>query len=199
MNYTLNQKKIGEQGFTFSEFLILMCIRYGVNPKEALNSLLASNKIVFEDGRYLIHSGWANRMDLALLNADVDIPEEEDLEELVKRLIDLFPTGKKEGTNQYYRGSKKDITTKLRKFFKIYGNYTYEDVYNATKRYVDSFNGDYRYMRILKYFIFKSERKVGEDGIMYVENVSQLAEYLENNDDTNENSNSTEWNKELLN
>lgn len=198
MNYVINPKKIGEQGFTVCEFLILLCIREGMNPKEVLNKLIASNKIVFEDDRYLIYSGWANKMDLALLNADVEIPDEQDLQDLVKRLIDLFPTGKKEGTNQYYRGSKKDITTKLRKFFKVYGNYSYEDIYNATKRYVDSFNGDYRYMRILKYFISKSERKVDEEGVIYIEDVSQLAEYLENNDET-DNLNSTEWNNELLN
>ena len=199
MNYVLNQYKIGEQGFTLSEFLILLCIRQGVNPKDVLKRLLDTDKIISEDGDYLIHSGWAKRMDLALLNADEQIPKEQDIENLVKRLIDLFPTGKKEGTNQYYRGSKKDIATKLRKFFKIYGNYSHEDVYNATKRYVDSFNGDYRYMRILKYFIFKSVRKVNEDGVVYVEDVSQLAEYLENSDDTTENFNSSEWSKELLN
>ena len=54
-------------------------------------------------------------------------------------------------------------------------------------------------MRILKYFIFKSVRKVNEDGVVYVEDVSQLAEYLENSDDTTENFNSSEWSKELLN
>lgn len=198
MKYVLNTIAIGQQGFKLSEFLILLCIRQGINPKDVLNSLLSSNKIVMEDGKYLIYSGWANRMDLALLNADAEIPKEQDLDELVKKLIDLFPTGKKEGTNQYYRGSKKDIATKLRKFFKIYGNYSHEDVYNATKRYVDSFNGDYRYMRILKYFIFKSVRKTNEDGVLYIEDVSQLAEYLENNDDT-ENANSTEWNNSVLN
>ncbi len=198
MKYVLNPIAIGQQGLKLSEFLVLLCIRQGVNPKDVLNSLLSSNKIVIEDGKYLVHSGWANKMDLALLNADVEIPKEQDLDELVKKLIDLFPTGKKEGTNQYYRGSKKDIATKLRKFFKIYGNYSHEDVYNATKRYVDSFNGDYRYMRILKYFIFKSVRKTNEDGVLYIEDVSQLAEYLENNDDT-ENANSTEWNNELIN
>ena len=199
MNYVLNQSKIGQQGFTLGEFLVLLCIRQGINPEDVLKRLLDSDKIISEDGKYLIHSGWAKRMDLALLNADEQVPEEQDIENLVKRLIDLFPTGKKEGTNQYYRGSKKDIATKLRKFFKIYGNYSHEDVYNATKRYVDSFNGDYRYMRILKYFIFKSVRKVNEDGVVYVEDVSQLAEYLENSDDTTENFNSSEWSKELLN
>lgn len=196
MKYVFDTTKIGQQGLKLSEFFILMCIRYGVNPKEVLDNLLKSDKIIFEDGKYLIHSGWANRMDLALLDADETIPEESEIEDLVKQLIELFPKGKKEGTNQYYRGARKDITTRLRKFMKLYGNYTNEEIYNATKRYVDSFNGDYRYMRILKYFIYKSVRKVNEEGVGYVEDVSQLAEYLENTDDVD---NSNSWNNELLN
>ena len=35
-------------------------------------------------------------------------------------------------------------------------------------------------MRILKYFILKDEVKIGEDGNRYVEQVSELANFLEN-------------------
>ena len=35
-------------------------------------------------------------------------------------------------------------------------------------------------MRALKYFIWKDEKKVGQDGKKYIEEVSDLASYIEN-------------------
>ena len=51
----------------------------------------------------------------------------------------------------------------MQKFFKLYGNkYTDEQILKATQDYVSSFNGNYSYMRVLKYFILKDERKSDE-------------------------------------
>ena len=77
---------------------------------------------------------------------------------------------------------------RLSKFFLKYGNnHTDEEIINATKRYVDSFNGNYQYMQLLKYFIWKNKvtgeevvrgRIVGE-----VERQSQLAAWLEDKEE----------------
>ena len=93
----------------------------------------------------------------------------------------LYPKGKKEGTNAYWRGNLKDNTLRMKKFFKLYGNkFTKEDIINAATNYVQSFNGQYGYMRVLKYFIWKDERKTDGEGKLYVEEVSDLATYIEN-------------------
>ena len=42
------------------------------------------------------------------------------------------------------------------------------------------FNGDYTYMRILKYFIWKDEKKLNQNGELYIEETSDLASYIEN-------------------
>lgn len=66
---------------------------------------------------------------------------------------------------------------RLKLFFKKYGNeYTDEQIIQATKKYVEGFNGNYTYMRLLKYFIFKE--KVGASG--EVEGDSELISYIEN-------------------
>ena len=79
-----------------------------------------------------------------------------------------------------------------------YGEYTDEQVIEATKAYVASFNGNYTYMQLLKYFIWKNKvtgeevvrgRVVGE-----VERQSQLAAWIE---DTPEKSTSADWEIEL--
>ena len=62
-------------------------------------------------------------------------------------------------------------------FFKKYGNkYTNEQIINATKKYVISFNGDYQYMQLLKYFILKTDNHTGElrsDFMSIIENGNQ--------------------------
>ena len=63
----------------------------------------------------------------------------------------------------------------------MYGNkYSDEQIIHAAKKYVESFNGQYTYMRALKYFIWKDEKKMGSDGRKYIEEVSDLASYIEN-------------------
>ena len=69
------------------------------------------------------------------------------------------------------------IVRRLKLFFKKYGNeFTDEQIVQAAEKYVQGFNGNYQYMRLLKYFIFKE--KVGANG--EVEGDSELISYIEN-------------------
>ena len=54
--------------------------------------------------------------------------------------------------------------------------FTDEQIVQAAEKYVQGFNGNYQYMRLLKYFIFKE--KVGANG--EVEGDSELISYIEN-------------------
>ena len=87
----------------------------------------------------------------------------------------LYPRGNS-SSGYPWRGNLRDLTKRLKKFFKLYGNWTDEEIINATQRYVSHYNGDYTYMRILKYFILKSDK--GEEG-------SDLATWLENDTEVN--------------
>lgn len=108
---------------------------------------------------------------------------EDRLKKLAETIIEFFPKGKKEGTNIYWRGNTKDTESRLKKFFRKYGNkYTDHQIVKATKKYVESFNGNYEYMRVLKYFIWKDERKMDSEGRIYVDEVSELASFIENED-----------------
>lgn len=96
---------------------------------------------------------------------------------LAKELRNIFPEGKKEGTAYQWRGSTLLIMRRLNMFFHKYGeDYSDEEIINATKAYVDGFNGNYRFMRILKYFIYKE----GFNANGEVESTSDLLEYIEN-------------------
>jgi hypothetical protein len=54
--------------------------------------------------------------------------------------------------------------------------FTEEEAITATKAYIQSFNGDYRYMQLLKYFILKSVNNPSGD----VEIKSEFMSYIEN-------------------
>ena len=106
---------------------------------------------------------------------------------LADKLREIFPAGKKQGYAYTWRDSTSCIADRLKKFFLKYGEYTDEQVIQATKEYVASFNGNYQYMQLLKYFIWKNKvtgeevvrgRIVGE-----VERQSQLAAWIEDSED----------------
>lgn len=112
-------------------------------------------------------------------------------EEIASKMRELFPKGKKEGTNHMWRDSVPIIARRLKLLLVKYGQlYTEKEILDATKRYVDSFNGDYRYMQLLKYFI--SKQRI-EDGCTVEE--SQLLSYLTNEDQVN--TTNDEWTAEF--
>lgn len=97
-------------------------------------------------------------------------------EALAKKLQEIYPEGKKQGTNYYWRDNINTIVKKLKTMVKKFGdNFTEDQAVEATKRYVQSFNGQYTYMQLLKYFICKNAVKGGE-----IEEQSQLMSYIEN-------------------
>ena len=112
------------------------------------------------------------------------------IEELADKLREIYPNGKIFNTNYYYRCNRQDIINKLKTFFKMYGTkYTDEQIINATQKYVNSFNGNYAYLKLLKYFIWKDERLKGESV------QSLLADFIEN--ESSEDTTNTDWTVEL--
>lgn len=106
--------------------------------------------------------------------------KEEEIKNLADTLRNMYPEGKMPGTSYYYRCNRADVVRKLKSFFRRYGDYTNEQIIDATQRYIASFNGNYTYLRLLKYFIWKDENKDGE-----TLQVSQLADWIENQSQVN--------------
>lgn len=96
--------------------------------------------------------------------------------DIAKAIQQEYPTGKKAGTNYLWRDSSTIIAGRLMRLFSKYPEPPKkEDVVQATKIYVQSFNGNYTYMQLLKYFISKKVLKDGQ-----YEDSSQLLSYMEN-------------------
>lgn len=185
MKFTIDEDTCKKVNLSIVETLVILLVRTGVNLEELIRKMKDKQILVEENSlmgkSLLVTQRWNDLCDSALLSADDAIPKGERLNKLAKSLMECYPEGRKEGTSQYWRGNIRDVTLKLQKFFKLYGNkYTDEQIISATQRYVNSFNGKYQFMRVLKYFICKNEKKIDSEGVGYIEEVSDLAAYIEN-------------------
>lgn len=186
MNITINDDVCTKYGLSLPELLVVLALKSDKleNTIASLESKGAIVSDVFEG--YLVTQRWDDVASSILLDSDKDRQSPDRIANLAAKLMEIFPKEKKAGTNHYFRGNTKDVTLKLKKFFKLYGNkYSDEQVLNAAQAYVSSFNGNYTYMRILKYFLWKDDKKLGEDGKYYIEETSDLATWIENAGSTN--------------
>lgn len=185
MKITIDEDACKKVKLSLPEVLMITLVKTGVNI-EALLKQMKEKQILVEEHtllgtNLLVTQRWSDLSDKALLSADKSVPDNKRLENLAKSLMEVFPAGKKEGTSQYWKGNLRDNTLRLAKFFKLYGDkYTDEQMIEAAKNYVSSHNGKYQYMRVLKYFIWKDTRKVNSEGEGYIEEVSDLAAFIEN-------------------
>lgn len=182
MNISIDEKVCQKYNIKSEEVLAVLLIKTGINISKLFQSL-EEKQVLVKDifGEYGVTQRWDDLVCNVILDSDKESKTPEKIEELALELMKVFPKEKKAGTCHYFRGNKKDISLKLKKFFKLYGNqYSNEQIINAAKNYVASFNGNYSYMRILKYFIWKDERKINEEGKAYIEETSDLATWIEN-------------------
>ena len=185
MKITIDEDACKKVKLSLPEVLMIILIKTGVNIETLLKQMKEKQILVEEHTllgtNLLVTQRWSDLSDKALLSADKSVPDNKRLENLAKSLMEVFPAGKKEGTSQYWKGNLRDNTLRLAKFFKLYGDkYTDEQMIEAAKNYVSSHNGKYQYMRVLKYFIWKDARKVNSEGEGYIEEVSDLAAFIEN-------------------
>lgn len=185
MKITIDEDACKKVKLSLPEVLMITLVKTGVNIETLLKQMKEKQILVEEHTllgtNLLVTQRWSDLSDKALLSADKSVPDNKRLENLAKSLMEVFPAGKKEGTSQYWKGNLRDNTLRLAKFFKLYGNkYTDEQMIEAAKNYVSSHNGKYQYMRLLKYFIWKDARKVNSEGEGYIEEVSDLAAFIEN-------------------
>lgn len=199
MKMTIESDAMCRHGTCIGEVLLLLEIANGVNHAQVLDNLVKKGYITAATGqRFVTQKTYAltDKAKALLENVNLDSmdagkPKIRDLESLAVKLKEIFPKGKKPGTAQYWAEGTALIVKRLRVFFKKYGeDYTDEQILSAAEKYVKSFNGNYSYMRTLKYFIWAEKpNKAGE-----VESTSDLLTFMEN---YSEDSQDRDWNIEL--
>lgn len=178
----IDEKILTKHNITLSEFLLLLFVSRGFDYKETCQSLL-DKKLVHQDILFnsnpVVTNNVKNLVADILVDSDkVTYNKDSEFKGLAAKMKEIFPKGKKAGTNYLWRDSDAVIARKLKLLVSKYDfTFTEEEALEATKRYVDSFNGDYTYMQLLKYFILKTDLRTGEIR-------SEFMSLIENKDDT---------------
>lgn len=177
MRFTVDSDVVISKGLTMKEFSIVLYYLWGgegVIDDDVCESLWNKGYLIkIIDGFKIDNNKFAEIENITAASA-VNKSSGDRLIDLANEMRAIFPKGKKLGTNYYWRDSPDIIAQRLGVFFKKYGNkYSNEQIITATERYVESFNGNYQFMQLLKYFISKQNKQTGEVN-------SELASYLAN-------------------
>lgn len=193
MKITIDDKVCLKHKLSIDEALIVLAIKYSKNIEETITNLINREVLVKDDKNTYITQHWNDVLDEVIVDSSGAIDDEDRLRNLAAKMKDAYPKGKMPGTPYYYQCNTREIMLKLKKFFNIYGNYTDDDIVSATKRFVASFNGNYKFLPLIKYFIFKDKLVMDENGQQHVSPESPLATFLENKEDNNVATASDDW------
>jgi hypothetical protein len=200
MKITIDEKICTKHKMTVQEVLIALAIRMGNFEDNYQN--LYSREIAVPQNGISITQHWSDVLDEIISDSSGKIEKsDEELLELAKQMREFYPQGKMKDrfgrmTPYYYRCNNSEVVKKLKKFFTIFGNVPDEDILDATKRYVASFRGNYQYLKLLKYFVFKNEDEKDENGEVHKVKHSYLADFLEDGSTTE--SGTSDWNTQTL-
>lgn len=193
MKFIVDSNVIISKGLSMLEFSIVLYYLWGgkgVIHDDICNNLWNKGYLIKVTDGFSIDNNKFSEIENITTISGMSLSDKNTILELADAMRVLFPSGKKPGTNYYWRDSSEIIAQRLSLFFKKYGNnYSSNQIINATKKYVESFNGDYRFMQLLKYFINKQNRQTGEV-------TSELASYLSNEGQEDELSN--DWTSNLV-
>lgn len=183
MKLCISKEGCLKNDLTIAEILLLLGIHNNVDFEEAKSLLIRKGFITsaylgdLRQIKYRVTNRGIEAINSVMLDSEKEPKPKDQLTELASALKEIFPKGKKDGTNYYWAEGVALITRRLKLFFKKYGNtYTNDQIIQAATKYVQSFNGNYQYMKLLKYFIFKEKLNVSGEA----EGESELINYIEN-------------------
>lgn len=181
MKLTIDQFVLENHDLTIEEFMLLYLSANSVNIKSCMDSLVAkglADRDLFSKDNIIVSDKIKKLISTIIIDSDKNIIDKDaEFIELAKELRELYPAGRKDGTTYMWRGTTAEVAKKLKTLVVKYGFViNKESVIKATKEYVNSFNGNYRYMPLLKYFILKSVKDA--DGNVDIK--SELMSIIEN-------------------
>lgn len=168
---TINREIIEKEGWTLGEFILMLCTINKIDL-QAARRLLIQKELMTDHcppeqypplGVAPMEDGVKKFNDIVIKSspaANGGPTTDMELDELAKKLKEIYPKGKKEG-RWYWADSVPLIKERLQKFFVKYGRFSAEEIIDATERYVRE-KQDQEDMRLLKYFMFRDKRVDGE-------------------------------------
>lgn len=202
MTLSISNKGCSDNQISIDETIALFIIYHRLDIEKANKELINKGYITpYFDGKanikeWVLTPEGSSKLEAVIVDSDKKQEPSSRLNNLAIKLKEVFPKGKKNGTNYYWADGTALIVRRLKTFFKKYADtfpslfeleyqtlttqefddFIDEIIIKAAQNYVDSFNGIYTYMKLLKYFIFKEKLGVGGD----IEGESDLITFMEN-------------------
>lgn len=182
MTITVADKILDKYNLSIEEFLILYICSKEYDIKELIDTIIAkgyADKNLYNPNTAIVSNNVKEIISSVIIDSDKSvIDKEEDYLRVAKKMQEIFPKGRKEGTTYAWRDCTAVIAKKLKTLVvKFDFKFTEEEALNATKKYVESFNGNYKFMQLLKYFILKNDTTTGDIK-------SEFMSLIENKEDT---------------
>lgn len=181
MRYTIDDAILSKYNLTEEEFIALVVSFRDLDIQRGNDNLVAkgiADRNIYDKTKIVLSDNTKNMVSSIIVDSDKEtINREEEFLDVAQSLRELYPKGKKPGTTYMWKDSNTIIAQKLKTLVVKFGyKFTKEQAIEATRRYIESFRGDYRYMQLLKYFILKTDRSTGEirsDFMSYIDNENQ--------------------------
>ena len=198
MKYIIDTEILEREGIGLDEALYLLSVykKKPINFNTVQKAKVENKVLKFENPRdsvKIIPKG-QSYIESILAKSKIHVSSNniERYRTLADKMREVYPKGIKPGTNYQWRDSTAIIADRLIKLVAKYNiEFTDEEAIDATKRYITSFNGNYRYMQILKYFISKQKPVEGAPA----EQNSQFLSFLQNKECITENQ---DWTANLV-
>lgn len=183
MKYIIDTEILEREGIGLDEALYLLSVykKKPINFNTVQKAKVENKVLKFENPRdpVKITPKGQSLVESILAKSKIHVSSDnlERYRTLADKMRDVYPKGLKPGTNYQWRDSTAIIADRIMKLVAKYNiEFTDEEAVEATKRYIASFNGNYTYMQILKYFISKQKPIEGAPA----EQNSQFLSFLEN-------------------
>ena len=181
MRYTIDDAILSKYNLTEEEFIALVVSFRDLDIQRGNDNLVAkgiADRNIYDKTKIVLSNNTKNMIGSIIVDSDKEtINREEEFLDVAQSLRELYPKGKKPGTTYMWKDSNTIIAQKLKTLVVKFGyKFTKEQAIEATRRYIESFRGDYRDMQLLKYFILKTDRSTGEirsDFMSYIDNENQ--------------------------
>ena len=197
MKLIVDDKVCSKYKMTLPEVLLVLVARENETLPSIFSNMVKRGMLRKEGEDYYVNAQWNDIVDKVLYDSSGGMDNEERLLELAKKVREVFPKGKQyPGSPYYFRCNNREVMLQLKRFFNVYGNFPDDEVVDAARRYVASFNGNYEKMRLVKYFIMKD---VVNPATNHIDRISELASFLENKEDNMSYNNDDSWTGSLRN
>lgn len=187
MKITIDTDVLQEKNLSLQQFLVLLIAYKNIDYKKVMDSLIETGialKDIYDPYNIVLSDNTRNGIMRILVDCDKNVTESNiDFESVAVKMRDLYPKGYKPGTTYLWRDSVAVITGKLKTLVSKYNfTFTEEEALAATKEYLDTYKNDNKFMKLLRYFILKTDndgvgnKRIKSDFMTIIENNRQREE-----------------------